>query len=66
MTELTEVILEGDEFQAIKHSDLDKLPQEEAAALMQISRQTYGRILQSAHQKIASSIINGYALKINI
>ncbi|MFH0736721.1 MAG: DUF134 domain-containing protein [bacterium] len=65
MSELTEIILERDEFEAIKHSDLDNIPQEEAAFLMQISRQTFGRILKSAHQKIALSIINGYALTIN-
>jgi len=65
MSELEEIVLERDEFDALKYSDIDRLSQDKAAEEMQISRQTYGRILQSAHKKIALSIINGYALKIN-
>lgn len=61
---LQEVVLTSEEFEAIKLIDLDKLPQSEAATKMQISQPTLSRILQSARNKIADSIINGKALKI--
>jgi predicted DNA-binding protein (UPF0251 family) len=62
---LEEVVLEKDELEAISLSDLDRLKQEEAANVMKISRPTFGRILSSAHQKIADAIINGKAIKIS-
>ena len=61
---LTEIVLSRDEFDALKLSDIDKLSQDEAATYLGISRQTYGRILISAHQKVAMAIVNGLALKI--
>ncbi|HPN38219.1 MAG TPA: DUF134 domain-containing protein [Melioribacteraceae bacterium] len=61
---LTEIVLSRDEFDALKLSDIDKLSQEDAAIHLGISRQTYGRILISAHQKVALAIVNGLALKI--
>lgn len=63
MRNLTEVILSLDEVEAIRLSDLDDLDQEEAAQKMKISRITYLRILHSAHQKIANSLIYGKAIK---
>ncbi len=65
INELKEIVLERDEFDALKYSDIDKLSQDESSDIMQISRQTYGRILQSARKKVSLSIINGYLLKIN-
>lgn len=53
-----------DEFEAVRLADLEGLYQEEAAKIMNISRQTFGRILQQAHQKIADSLVNGKAIKI--
>jgi len=32
---------------------------------MNISRQTFGRIIESAHQKIADALINGKSIKIH-
>mgnify|MGYP003991609889 CR=1 FL=1 len=63
--ELQEIVLTPDEFEAIKLIDLDKLPQSEAGNKMKISQPTLSRILQSARNKIADSIINGKAIKIN-
>ncbi len=63
---LEEIVLSRDEFDALKLSDIDKLMQEEAAAKLGISRQTYGRILTSAHQKVALAIVKGMALRIEI
>ena len=61
---LEEVRLTLDEFEAIKLADFDGLYQEQAAARMNISRQTFGRIISSAHKKIADGLIHGKALKI--
>ncbi len=63
-TELEEVVLSLDEFEAIRLADLECLYQEEAAGKMNISRQTFGRIIESARKKIADVIMNGKALKI--
>ena len=45
-------------------ADLEKLYQEEAAEKMKISRQTFGRIIDSAHRKVAEALVEGKALKI--
>lgn len=63
-SELTEIVLTLDEYEAIRLADYERLYQEEAAGKMNISRQTFGRIIESAHKKIADVLINGKALKI--
>ena len=63
-SELEEVVLSLDEYEAIRLADYEQLYQEEAAARMNISRQTFGRIIEAAHKKIADVLINGKALKI--
>jgi len=62
--ELEEVILTLDELEAIRLADLEGLYQEEAAEKMGISRPTFGRILDSAHRKVAEALISGKALRI--
>lgn len=64
VSELEEVVLAFDEHEAIKLADVNGLYQEAAALRMGISRQTFGRILESAHRKIADSIVNAKALRI--
>jgi predicted DNA-binding protein (UPF0251 family) len=61
---LEEVRLNLDEFEAIKLADFEGLYQEQAAERMNISRQTFGRIIESAHKKIADALTHGKALKI--
>ena len=61
---LQELTLQLDEFQALKHSDLEGREQAAAAAAMRISRQTFGNILASARGKLADAVVNGKALKI--
>jgi predicted DNA-binding protein (UPF0251 family) len=61
---LEEVHLTLDEFEAIKLADFEALYQEQAAGKMNVSRQTFGRIIDSAHRKIADVLIHGKALKI--
>ncbi|HSB04945.1 MAG TPA: DUF134 domain-containing protein [Thermodesulfobacteriota bacterium] len=61
---LEEVVLTVDEFEAIRLADLEGLYQEQAAEKMNISRQTFGRIIESAHKKVADALVGGKALKI--
>jgi predicted DNA-binding protein (UPF0251 family) len=61
---LEEVILTVDECEAIRLADLDGLYQEQAAEKMRVSRQTFGRIIESAHKKVAEALVKGKALKI--
>jgi len=53
-----------DEFEAIRLTDYEDLYQEQAAERMGISRQTLGRIVESAHKKLADAIINGKVITI--
>ena len=61
---LEEIVLTVDELEAIRLADLDGLYQEQAAERMKISRQTFGRIIESAHKKVAEALVQGKALKI--
>ena len=61
---LEHVTLTVDELEAIRLADLQGLYQEQAAEKMNVSRQTLGRILESAHKKIADALVNGKALLI--
>ncbi|HCW92534.1 MAG TPA: hypothetical protein DHM44_02515 [Flexistipes sinusarabici] len=57
-------ILTLDELEAMRLADLECLSQEEAAALMNVSRQTFGRIVEIARKKMADALINGKIVKI--
>jgi predicted DNA-binding protein (UPF0251 family) len=61
---LQHVNLTVDELEAIRLADLQGLYQEQAAQKMNVSRQTFGRIIESAHKKIADTLVNGKALSI--
>ena len=61
---LEEVNLALDELEAVRLADFEGLYQEDAAEKMDISRQTFGNIIKSAHKKIADALLNGKALKI--
>ena len=61
---LQEVVLTPDEIEAIRLMDLEHLYQAAAADRMGVSRQTLGRILTSAREKIAHAIIGGFAIRI--
>lgn len=64
LSELEEVVLGVDELEAIRLADLEGLYQELAAEKMGVSRQTFGRIVAAARQKVASALVRGKALKI--
>jgi predicted DNA-binding protein (UPF0251 family) len=61
---LEEVNLALDELEAVRLADLEGLYQEDAAKKMNISRQTFGNIIERAHKKIADALLNAKALKI--
>jgi predicted DNA-binding protein (UPF0251 family)/predicted Fe-Mo cluster-binding NifX family protein len=63
--ELEEVILGLDEAEALRLADLQGLYQEAAARSMGVSRQTFGRIVESARRKVADAILNGKALRLD-
>jgi predicted DNA-binding protein (UPF0251 family) len=62
--ELEEVVLTLDEFEAMRLADFQGLYQDDAAASMNVSRQTLGNILVAAHRKLADCLVNGKALRI--
>ena len=64
LSELVEVILHVDEFEAVRLKDLEGLEQEECAKKMNISQPTFHRLILSARKKIADAIVNGKAIKI--
>lgn len=64
MRMLQRVALTVDELEALRLADLEGLYQEEAAGRMNVSRQTFGRIVEAAHKKVADALVNGKALSI--
>jgi predicted DNA-binding protein (UPF0251 family) len=63
-TELEEVNLTVDEFEAIRLKDVNGLEQEQCAHRMNISQPTFHRLYLEARRKIGDVIVNGKALKI--
>ena len=61
---LEEVNLTLDELEAVRLADLEGSYQADAAEKMDVSRQTFGNIIKSAHKKIADVLLNAKALKI--
>jgi predicted DNA-binding protein (UPF0251 family)/DNA-directed RNA polymerase subunit RPC12/RpoP len=61
---LQENILRIEELEAIRLKDLEGMEQEDCANKMEVSRQTFQRILNVAREKIADSLINGKAIRI--
>ena len=61
---LETVTLTKDELEAIRLADIEGLYHENAAKKMEISRATFGRILNSARAKIADAIINEKSIEL--
>jgi len=59
-----ETILSLEEFEAIRHIDYEGLDQSQAAEIMNVSRQTVGRILRSGRYTLSSALVNGLRLKV--
>jgi uncharacterized protein len=64
MRELEEVVMTLDEFEALRLADLEGLYQEQAAERMNVSRPTFGRVIDSAHRKLADALVHAKALRI--
>lgn len=64
LSSLDVIVLSLDELEAVRLADMEGLYQEKAAAGMNVSRQTFGRILDSAHKKIGEALVRGKALQI--
>ncbi len=62
MCETEQIVLKLDELEAIKLSDAQGLYQSQAAEEMNVSRQTFGRIIESAHRKVAQALVEGKSL----
>ena len=58
------VILDFDEFEALRLVDYEGLTQEEAARRMKISRGTVWRCIDSARRKVVSMLVEGRPLLI--
>jgi len=61
---LQEVVLALDELEAVRLADLEGLYQERAAEQMNVSRQTFGRIIESARKKVAEALVEGKAIRV--
>jgi len=62
--EFSENILKLEELEAIRLKDLEGLDQSECAENMEVSRPTFQRILLSAREKIADSLVSGKMIHI--
>ena len=63
-TKLEQVSLSVDEFEALRLADYEGLYHEQAATMMDISRQTFGRIICAARAKVATTLVEGKVLRI--
>jgi len=59
-----EVCLTVEELEAIRLSDFEGLDQESAAAMMGVSRHTFGRILAGARAVVAEALVTVKALRV--
>jgi uncharacterized protein len=59
---LDQITLGLDEMEALRLADFQGLYQEDAARQMNVSRQTFGRILEAAHKKVAEALTQGKVL----
>lgn len=66
LVQLKEVCLSPDEIEAIRLADYEGKYHDEAAREMQVSRATFGRIVNEARRKVAEALLTGKAVKIEI
>jgi len=63
--ETEEILIKVEEFEAMRLKDVEDLNQEECAERMQISRQTFQNIIDSARKKMAIALTEGNAIRIS-
>ncbi len=64
LPQLKELALSLDELEAIRLADYEGYYHVHAALKMEVSRATFGRILNQARKKVAEAIVHGKALRI--
>jgi predicted DNA-binding protein (UPF0251 family) len=64
LSSLRVVQLAVDEYEAMRLYDIEGLDQTEASERMKVSRPTFGRILTTAHRKVAEALVQGKAIQI--
>lgn len=64
MPQAGEVVLSVEGLEAIRLSDFERLDQETSAQIMEVSRQTYGRILGQARTIVSEALVTAKALRI--
>ena len=62
--EMQDINLKVEELEAMRLKDIEELNQEECAEKMQISRQTFQNIINSARKKVAIALTEGNAIRI--
>lgn len=65
MQDLEEIVLDHDELESLRLADFMAYSHEKAAKEMNISRATFGRIVEVARKKITDGVLNGKAIRIN-
>lgn len=63
--EIEEIILKVEELEAMRLKDIGELTQEECAKKMNVSRQTFQNIIDSARKKVTAALIEGKAINIS-
>lgn len=63
--EFEEIVLKVEELEAMRLKDIEELNQEECAEKMEVSRQTFQNIIDSARKKVALALTEGKAISIN-
>lgn len=59
-----EVVLRRDELEALRLGDLEGLYHGEAAKQINVSRATFGRLIESARRKVAQALVQGLAVRV--
>ena len=62
---IEEMILKVEELEAMRLKDIENLNQEQCAKSMEVSRQTFQNIIDSARKKIALALTQGNAIRIS-
>lgn len=62
--EIRETVIKVEELEAMRLKDIEALSQEECAERMQVSRQTFQNIIDSARKKMATALTEGNAIRI--
>lgn len=66
MSELEKVNINHDELEAVRLCDIEDMTQAEAGEAMGVSRGTVQRLVCSARKKIATAVLHGQALVIDL